>query len=449
MTWSLRETSHGRTVAGAAVGRRPSRQGLLVAAGNTFRLIGLLTLILGWAVVVGGLLHSLGLFNWIGTDWGMYWGATRAFIDGGAAAAYDLRVIAHTVAPLQAYYGPAARQLVVGPSPYPPVFFAMFAPWTLASPGVSFVLWTAMNVALGVYTIARLAARLPQRSWVLVPTVLLSFPVAYGIFVGQLTVLFMFAMWRAYLALERGQETRAGLWIGVLLFKPQFAAVLILVFLLKRRWDAIKGVAIAGTAIGASSFLVMGVGGVRAILELLRNSYSGFSSVQATVKPEHMVSWRGFLLNVLPGVHPSVGLILTGVLSVGTIALLPIFWRGQWNPHDDRFASRMFATLIVTLLVGYHVHLHGASLLVVPGMIMASQRQCPRVVKWLMGISLYLLAPVFFVTLWVPTVSVIFVLQMLIALSAIVRQELNRDKATPGVVREPSALSAAVVEAVD
>jgi hypothetical protein len=162
---------------------------------------------------------------------------------------------------------------------------------------------------------------------------------------------------------------------------------------------------------------------------MLLVDYPNYSGGVA-IDPSQMISWRALVLNLLPHVAGDVGLALTGLLSILSLATLPLIWRGAWDPRGPRFAGQMLATIIVTLLVAYHSQLHGAVLLMVPGVIMLAQGTMPDVVRrtlpWIFfgppffeGLSLLLFGNRNLVPL-------LYLVAMAVALAAIVAQYSSR-----------------------
>ena len=234
-----------------------------------------------------------------------------------------------------------------------------------------------------------LAAHFPadqQRS--VTTLLLLFFPLVMALFVGQMVIILLFAFWKAYQALERGDDLRAGLWLGVLLIKPQYAVVLLAVLLLKRRYGAIAGSALTALAVLLSSLLVGGIDGIVAYVRMILVDYPNYSGGLA-IDPQSMISWRALVLNLIPNVGKIEGLVLTALLSLISLVMLAVIWRGEWNPRGPRFANQMLATMIVTLLVAYHSQVHGAVLLMVPGALIAAGSPSSPFIKKLILVSVF------------------------------------------------------------
>lgn len=351
-------------------------------------------------------MRSGGLFaGSLTVDFRSFWVATQAFLTTGPAAVYDMTTLNHIIQRLGGQGGAVAGALVAAPAPYPPPFFLIFAPFALVAPALGFGLWTLFNLALAAFAVWPLVqtARSP---WLALVAALVFFPLAISLYAGQPSGLLLFALYQGYRSLRREEEFRAGLWLGVLLLKPQYVFGLALVLLFKRRWSALIGLGVAGTVLAAASLALVGVQGLMAYRTLL-SSAAGFRSAPARIAPNIMISWRGFLLNVLPGLNDRTGLLLTLVCSALTVLLLPILWRGPWRPRETAFEVRFLATMMITLLAAYHSHIYGATLLLVPGAQLAISDARGGVRRLLL---LALLAPPFILLVSGSTIAVAVVL---------------------------------------
>ena len=154
-----------------------------------------------------------------------------------------------------------------------------------------------------------------------------------------------------------------------------------LVFIFKQRYHALGGMIVAGLGILLAWLAVGGIGGLVGYMHTILGgaflNYRGGMSID----PSGMINWRAVLINLFPGLPPARGSVLTTVLSVTTLAALPLVWRGPWNPRAHRFALQISATLGITLLVAYHSHVHGAALLLVPSAAALSQPQVSTLVR--------------------------------------------------------------------
>lgn len=326
-----------------------------------------------WAACAIHELWVRGLFVDLGGDWASFWGATQAFERQSPAAGYHLPAIAAATRPLSAFAHDGARGARIGPAPYPPIFLDFFSFFTAPPPVVGYLLWTAVSAIVALLVFRRLAARAHLQSpWLYALFLVSSFPVMMALFVGQVVSILLVCVLLACLDFEDGRELRAGFWVGLLALKPQYAPCLVLVILLKRRWAALAGVSLGGGTVLVASLITGGLSGVVAYGRELATSYPSYAG-SLGVDPRGQLSWRSVVAMTLPGLGSGWSLALVIVLSLLTILTLPLIWRGPWSPHSDDFALRFLATLAVTLLVAYQSQPHGAALLLIPGVLVASK----------------------------------------------------------------------------
>ena len=210
-----------------------------------------------------------------------FWAAGRAFIHNGPSSVYNITTIDHFEAAFSGFHGVNGGPIEVPPGLYPPPYYLTVVPFALLSPVVSFVVWTVVQLLIAAYVIVR------NPSPVLTLALLLFFPIPVSLFYGQATILLLFAVLQAYEAFERGDEGRAGMWLAVLFFKPQYAIAFPLILFYKRRWRAFAGLTAVASAIGVSSLVMMGIGGIRNYLQL-SHLYTGFHGRQIDRSPrEH------------------------------------------------------------------------------------------------------------------------------------------------------------------
>ncbi|MCP4246646.1 MAG: DUF2029 domain-containing protein, partial [bacterium] len=138
---------------------------------------------------------------------------------------------------------------------YPPTWAVALAP-ICALPYVwAFYAYDLLMAAAMVATLCLLRPWLPElgkRWYVVVLAVVFFHPIIRNIIGGQNTVLTTFLMAGTYASLRGNRRVLAGVYLGLLLYKPQYALPLGLVLLLGGRWVT---VASAG-AVGVGHYLV-------------------------------------------------------------------------------------------------------------------------------------------------------------------------------------------------
>jgi len=147
------------------------------------------------------------------------------------------------------FYAPAARLWLAGRDPYavrffvqPPALLALVAPFAALPPEVGRAAWLASELGLATGACAATLAALGwsrTRPWALpVLLVYLSPNVAWGLMIGQSTLLVWALQAAGWLLLRRGHSAMAGLCLGAIVFKPHMLLVAAPLLLLapRRAW---------------------------------------------------------------------------------------------------------------------------------------------------------------------------------------------------------------------
>jgi hypothetical protein len=333
------------------------------------------TLLVLWIRYIVDIHSGYGVFNWLGVDFGYYYGQALALRSGDPVLIYDRLTVDHFHQLLIGYvHDPTG--FPVGHVPYLPIFAWLFGPVTLLPPLVGLALWTVFNLLGAVLLTRRIASLLPagSRPWVYVLS-LGSLPFMSTLIVGQPMLWLSLGFAECYLALRRGQDFRAGMWLALLLLKPQYGIIIGPLLLWKRRWNAVAGVGVGAIVMLGGSLLVSNVQTLLAYPMSIVAEGSGYRGGQAGTSPEVMINWRSLLLRLLPGVDEVTGVVLTLSLSVATIGVVLLSWRGRWDAGSDRFPLLMLMVMVATLLASYHSHLPGAVLLAIPVAAVLGGRQ--------------------------------------------------------------------------
>jgi hypothetical protein len=340
-----------------------------------------LAVTLVWLHRVWVIFSDTGLFRVLGIDWALYSSQTLLLRAGQTAVMYDLSQLDAMLQSFARYTTDPAEPLAAGPVVYPPIFAWLNLPLTLPPPPVGFELWTLVNLlALG-WLAFRTAQVLRGVPWALVFLALLvTVPVAQGLIVGQPTILLACALGECYLALREGRDLRGGLWLSVLLLKPQYALLIGPILIWKRRWSAVGGAALGCAAIVLISVALVGPEALRGF----PNSAAQYGSFGggALIAPGLMVNWRALILWLRPSIGDTSGLALALILGLLTIAPVLVVWRGRWHARSAEFPAQFSVTVLATILANYHSHVHGAVLLALPLAATLAEESTSRRSRW-------------------------------------------------------------------
>jgi hypothetical protein len=306
-----------------------------------------------------------GLFYSPGLDYAIYGASAEVVTESGWPSLYDKE--AHTRAFAGWLSGGLDRSdlSTFVAWPYPAPFLLPFFATNFLGHLGGFVAWTLLNILLYAAIVRGLAG--PGRNDPLTSLAPFAFlPFLFNLYIGQLVIMMSFGLYRSLRAFEEGREWAAGCWLGLLLVKPQFGLILAPVLLVKRRWSALAGLSSVAAGLAASTFALVGAGGMRDYREMAR-FFSGFRRVPRIVYPWDMINFRGLLVQALPDSwsEDQATRAVFALSALLTLTLIAV-WRGPWQPRSERFARQMLGTMIVAVFTSFHSHIHAATLLVVP-----------------------------------------------------------------------------------
>lgn len=143
----------------------------------------------------------------------------------------------------------------------PPLLAAALAPLVALGPRAAFHVFGALCAAALVFALMALGRALPTLraapgAWRTAALLVVGFtPVASTLDGGQNTALTLALLTAFYVAIQARHDARAGVWLGLLSYKPMLLPVLLLVLAAQRRWRALgvaAGVVAAHYALGAA-----------------------------------------------------------------------------------------------------------------------------------------------------------------------------------------------------
>lgn len=186
----------------------------------------------------------------IGTDFMNVWAAGKLALAGEPGAAYDY--VRHYAVQAAALPYPEGQEATYFGWHYPPFFMLIAALLALLPYGAALATW--MAVTLPPY-LAAIRAIIPDRRW---PLYALAFPAVFvNLGHGQNGFLSVGLLGLGLLSLER-RPALAGLFFGLLTYKPQMGFLLPLVLIVDRQWIAFATAAATTLAMSLVSYLMLG-----------------------------------------------------------------------------------------------------------------------------------------------------------------------------------------------
>ncbi|WP_439393079.1 glycosyltransferase family 87 protein [Bradyrhizobium sp. PMVTL-01] len=210
--------------------------------------------------IIGGV---IGLYGWLmfvmafdhngpfgqryiapGIDYMVYWRAARAAMAGDFALLAD--PVAFTAQISQQFHAWLSRPLPLFPWMYPPHYLLILMPFAVLPFAISYALFQVASFALAVAAGCRFWAG-PARRWGLWAVGLALSPAAsMNVIAGQNAFLTL-ALLLGGMGLLGRRDFVAGLILGLLSYKPQFAIMVAVALLAARHWRALTGAIVSAS----------------------------------------------------------------------------------------------------------------------------------------------------------------------------------------------------------
>ena len=240
-----------------------------------------------------------------------------------------------------------------------------FLPYPLA-----FGTWTVLNLGLaaeGGRRLVRLAAQGWRQRLPLALAVLGFQPLAYALWQGQLSIVMWFGVTMSLLALTRGRDRAAGLWLLLGLLKPQILLIPLLALLVARRWRMLQTFSAGFVAVFAASLLLLGNW-----LPGYVNLITGFLQADPSVREatSRMPNWRGVVFHLLGTSDGALAGSLIAALTVLTIAgVIAAYWPRRTARGPD-WPVRFALSFLCGFLVDPHLYAHDTTVGLAVGFVL-------------------------------------------------------------------------------
>jgi hypothetical protein len=238
----------------------------------------------------------------------------------------------------------------------------LFVPFSYLNYRSAYVAFFGANLALLALSIRTLRPYLDKLErvwqWSPVAVFICFFPVTAALIQGQDSIVLLTLTIFSAVSFYRGRDVRAGVFLGLTLFKLQFALPIAVLFLFWQKWRMFAGFSITAVAVAGVSLVLAGVGGLRACAQNLLSWFPppfALAGLNVEIPSSAMPNLRS-LLHALasPSISPGK---LEGAAAVCSILLLT--WAAT------RTANFALA-ILVALLVSAHGMIYDAILLVIP-----------------------------------------------------------------------------------
>ena len=316
--------------------------------------LGLMIVLILYGIRIGEGYYSNGV-NSVPGDYICFWTAGKLANEAGYAKMYDLNALFE----MQKNIIPGAT--VVLPMFYLPVFIFQFQILALMPIVLSYWLWTLLNLFFLImylcYFLKRIHTAIPNR---ILFMMMVAFPVFQNFYAGQINLFLFLAIGEFIHALMCNKQIHAGIWLALLLLKPQTLILILPVLLVQKNWKTMVTFGITSLLVLLISFILIGTKGLNGLsvswlVESIRNS---------TVAPENMANWRMVAIRAGGLTTPIFGWVLAGAGIASTVFFAFALWRKPITVDSPNYILAWFGTISATNLIAWHSHAHMAVILI-------------------------------------------------------------------------------------
>jgi hypothetical protein len=188
-----------------------------------------------------------------------------------------------------------------------------------------------------------------------------SQPLVATNFGGLATAFSLFCFAGCYASLRGKHDATAGIWLGLLLYKPQLAVPLLLLLLWRGRWRVAGVAGLVGLGLGLMGAAVAGWNWPRNFIDLARGD---FYTNEARASGDRLISLLGVTEKTF-GPKSAMAYGIAGSIALVIVALLIYAWRGA-QPEGRHFPLQFGLAIAATLALSPHALFYEASLLIIP-----------------------------------------------------------------------------------
>jgi hypothetical protein len=296
----------------------------------------------------------------IGADFLQFYAAGQTLRQGNSAQLYDTE------------FQFKLEQAIIGPELVnyhafitPPFLAWLFVPLSLLPYTLSFAIWSLLGLLLLWLSLRWLGqANLKTFGWVLT-----WYPLFASITFGQNSLLSLGILCLVYALWRKDRLWQAGLVASLILYKPQLALGIGVLWLLnwRRDWKALLGLAAGGAVLAGLCFA------------LLPDASLAYVHFARTVLPDlpsweqfplwHLYTVRGFFRLLLPETVPGFKLLADGLSTLLALLGIWVFYR-FWQRTPGKIDLHYAAAICLTIWITPHAMVYDWAVLLIPALLL-------------------------------------------------------------------------------
>jgi len=254
---------------------------------------------------------------------------------------------------------------------YPAFSSLIFVPFAILPLSSAYFSWMFFNILLLIYTYKNILWEVvSKKTYAKIFSVLLLIsysPIIFTVVSGQISFVLVLSVVMARRAFLDNQKIRTGLWLSLLLIKPQYVLVPFLFFIFRKELTVLKSFLAGASLVTVLSIAIVGLKGVQQYIRLLAE-IAGWKNAY-TINSEYMYTWRGFiqLFFKTKDFHSIQLYWIAGVLII--LALLLFIWRQKIQNKIALFDLQWSSVIIGTILISPYTSGQDLSMLPIAAML--------------------------------------------------------------------------------
>jgi len=336
----------------------------------------------------------------LGGDYPAFYAAGQIVAEGEAAHLYALETQRDYQKPL------IGGQSGVLPFAYPPPLALLYAPLSQLPFRLSYAVHTLALVAAlagACALIARIYPQLVRHPFLLFFLALTAYPILRAVMGAQNTAFSLLLLALIWSRLLANRHYQAGIFLGLLFFKPQFALPLAGLFVLSGRWRVWLSAGVTALAIYGASTALIGTGWIGDWLALVET----FARLDVAVNFADLVSWQGFVQALFGHTDTTAAALGWGLAGATALALAWLWFAGG---RRGDISAQMALASVGLPLISPHTLYYDAGLALIAVVVLLGRAGAPQpawiLAAWAAGL-LQLLSPLLGVSLAFPSLATI------------------------------------------
>jgi hypothetical protein len=254
---------------------------------------------------------------------------------------------------------------------YPPHAVFAFEPLSKLPLTSAYYVWTLIQlVLLGwlLHILLRVTHGLERKERWLITSASLAMPfLMLNFMLGAFSLFVLNCLFESFLALKNSKEISAGVWLGLVLVKPQAMVYPAVLFLGARRWRALGGMIFFVILAGGISSSILGWQIWIDFAKIVQSTSSLFDSFG--VNPREMYNLKGMLTVFLGNERGGlINAVSQGMfLAVGSLIL--ILWAVPRQPSEGFLELRYAITILAGLFFSPHLNPQDGLILTLPALL--------------------------------------------------------------------------------